>query len=233
MRFLPATKTQHILTAVPCPLAMLAAFSLPIACGSSSPQSGGGEGGADALAALPDATGAADGGADGLGALPDAASDTMGCSCALQGRWKLDNLSPCFFNADGGSDGAAQGAVSTAISGNMVTCPMDFSMAPSVAWSTDTFTTDCAGHFILCYSLKAGDGKNPQPSDCVFAHVCAEADYTTASQPQMWPALPGWITSTEAQAACARAFEDTGGLPVRRSGARSCPRHSCACLTVP
>ena len=27
----------------------------------------------------------------------------------------------------------------------------------------------------------------------------------------MWPALPGWITSTEAQAACARAFEDTGG----------------------
>ncbi|HEV3191972.1 MAG TPA: hypothetical protein VGY54_15780 [Polyangiaceae bacterium] len=206
-----ATKPRHILIAAAIPVATLAAMSLHVACGSSSPQSGGVEGGADALAAFPDATGAGDGGANGLGAPPDGASDSMACPCALHGRWKLDNLSPCFFNADGGSDGAVQGAVSSATSGNMVTCPMDLGMAPSVPWSTDTFTTDCAGHFTLCYALKAGDGKNPQPSDCVFAHVCAESDYATASQPQMWPALPGWITATEAEAACARAFSTGGG----------------------
>src|SRR5438046_1624272 len=49
--------------------------------------------------------------------------------------------------------------------------------APSQAWSKNTLTADCAGHFKLCYELKAGSFDNPSTSDCSLAKVCVEADY--------------------------------------------------------
>jgi hypothetical protein len=76
---------------------------------------------------------------------------------------------------------------------------------------------DCAGHFELCYTLKAGSIASPQASDCVVARVCTgEFDYPTADVVQSLPNLSGWMTPesglpTAAQSACATAFHENGG----------------------
>ena len=92
-------------------------------------------------------------------------------------------------------------------------CPTNF-MAPT-NWSTDSLTVDCAGTFTLCYTIKAGDPKNPLPTDCVMAEACVTADYPgpddAGTNPVVQlPDLPGWSTDA-AQTACAQQFYDTGG----------------------
>ena len=145
---------------------------------------------------------------------PGAAGDpgnpcpTAAAVCFTTGRWQVDNLSPCFFSTGVGT--TPDGAVSTVQAGPQIMCPLDVSMAPAQPWSTDTFTADCAGHFRLCYTLKAGNAKAPQANDCVVAQSCAEGDYATANQAQTWANLPGWIT-TGAAKACAQAFYASGG----------------------
>jgi hypothetical protein len=188
-----------------------------VACGSSgksgSPGNGGNGGaggsalgGAGGQAGTSGPTGGAAGGASGGdGCAADAATAT----CFQHGTWQIDNLSPCFFTLSGDA-GTSEGAISTVQNGQQFECPSDFSVAPADTWSTDTLTTDCVGHYTLCYTLKAGSAASPQANDCVVAQACAENDYTTANQPQPWPDLPGWLANG-AQTECAKTFTESGG----------------------
>jgi hypothetical protein len=137
---------------------------------------------------------------------PGATSGPNACECFSQGQWKLDNLSPCFIDSGGGLGSA--GAVSTVIDpGGVAQCPPGGNQ-PVEPWTPNTLTVDCAGHFKLCYTLKAGDVKNPQPSDCTLTTVCTEADYTMANMLQTLPVLPSWKSN---DTACATQFAATGG----------------------
>ncbi|MBL8634921.1 MAG: hypothetical protein JNM40_16970 [Myxococcales bacterium] len=131
------------------------------------------------------------------------------CKCFSEGRWALDNLVPCFYTSGGEEIGAA----SSVIEGGMPKCqsmskPLK---APSQPWSPNNLTVDCVGRWKLCYTLKAGDGANPQPSDCVVASVCSEGDYVEAKKTQALPQLPAWATTTQAAIDCAKKFKASGG----------------------
>jgi len=125
------------------------------------------------------------------------------CQCFSGGEWKLDNLSPCFWS----SGGVVTGATSTTISGTTASCPSTFD-APTASWAHTTLKVDCAGHFKLCYTLKAGKSTDPKTTDCVLTTQCAEGDYTVPNVTQKWGDLKGWKST---DAACAKAFDATGG----------------------
>jgi hypothetical protein len=101
-------------------------------------------------------------------------------------------------------------AVSTSIQGGQIQCPPNVDAVPSVPWSTDTLTIDCTGLFKLCYTIKAGDPKNPLPTDCVLAQSCVEAYYPVANQPFTMPPLPAWL-SDASMSACVQKFINSGG----------------------
>ena len=142
--------------------------------------------------------------------VPGASGGADACNCFSAGQWKLDNLVPCFYSIDGKLVGAA----SSVLQAGKPTCP---SMPktpltlPAQPWSPNTLNVDCVGHWKLCYTLKAGDGKNPLPADCTIATTCTEGDYTTANATSPLPTLPAWVTTTQAQATCAEQFTKTGG----------------------
>jgi hypothetical protein len=152
------------------------------------------------------------------------------CKCFSLGSWKLANLSPCFFTYAG--DTAHPYPVSTVTDGTGSSCDPPTNMCrpvgqadcpklpagsmappskPGTDWTTDTLTVDCAGHFKVCYQLKAGDIKNPLPTDCaIMDKICVEADYIKENVEQTFPPLPGW-TSTAANTDCALKWRTTGG----------------------
>ena len=144
---------------------------------------------------------------------PNVKSGPASCKCFSGGSWKLDNLSPCFVG-QAGQEGM-DGALSTIdLGGGKAMCPSGIMLPltpPPTPWAKDTLTVDCAGHFRLCYTLKAGDGKMPLPTDCVVTKVCAEADYTKENVAQPFPDLPGWATTGAAEIACAQKFAQSGG----------------------
>ncbi len=139
--------------------------------------------------------------------VPGATEGANACKCFSHGKWQVDNLSPCFFAQSGMPDGSG-GAISTVGSAGAYMCPADLTTVPSTPWSTDTVTTDCEGHFKLCLTLKAGDAKNPQTTDCVVASSCTEADYTTPKMAQTFPPLPAWLSTNTT---CTAQFAATGG----------------------
>jgi hypothetical protein len=180
-------------------MSLAVALLVGTACGGGSKPAGG------------DGAAGADGGAAGASGrdASDATTEGAACACFEHGRWAIDNLSPCFLFMDAAQSMVAA-AVSTVENGTLTMCPTDPTMAPSQPWSTDKLTIDCAGHYRLCYTLKAGDAKNPLPTDCMVAQSCAEGDDTSPSAAQAWPPLPSWIT-TPTQLACAQSFYDHGG----------------------
>lgn len=142
--------------------------------------------------------------------VPGSTTGREACNCFSAGRWAIDNVSPCFYTYGGKHIGAA----SSVLSGTMATCqPMtgDKVMVPTQPWSTNKLTVDCVGHWKLCYTIKAGDVKNPKPTDCVMASVCTEADYPMANAETGLPVLPAWATTTPAQIACAEQAKTSGG----------------------
>lgn len=134
----------------------------------------------------------------------DGGTGKAACQCFSAGQWAIANLSPCFVTD---SSGNVTEAISTV--GDPAMCPSDFSMAPAT-WSTDTLKVDCSGTFTLCYTIKAGDPKNPQPTDCVISKSCVTSYYPTAGMVFDMPDLAGWITDSS-MTACAQQFYDTGG----------------------
>ena len=140
-----------------------------------------------------------------------ATSGKEACKCFSAGQWKLDNLTPCFYDSGGGI--GSGGVTSSTLSNNMISCPsvMGQLMKPNMPWSNDTISADCAGHFKLCYALRAGNAMMPTPQDCTIVQVCVEADYTQTNMPQKMPPLPAFLASDNAAVACALKFAKTGG----------------------
>jgi hypothetical protein len=155
--------------------------------------------------------------------VPGQTKGAQACKCFSLGNWKLANLSPCFreyCNVDPGAgacppanisgyyavstydDGAGGGAQCTAQG------PTPPPAVPPGPWTTDTLTVDCAGHFKLCYELKAGDFANPQASDCSLTKQCVEADYLKENVEQAFPPLPAWVSPDQA---CAKKWNTVGG----------------------
>ena len=141
------------------------------------------------------------------------------CKCFSLGQWKLANMSPCFRTYGGDSNVYAVSTVTDGTGAN--NRPVGESDCPSVPqnssppppkpssdWSTDTLKVDCAGHFKLCYELKAGKFETPLPTDCSLAKVCVEADYPKENVEQAFPPLPAW---TSPNTACAAQWTTSGG----------------------
>jgi hypothetical protein len=115
-------------------------------------------------------------------------------------------------NAGSGTNGT-WGLSTIMGSGGSSSCPTIASNTPppalpSSAWTTDTLNVDCAGHFKLCYELKAGDYANPQAGDCSLTKLCVEADYLTQGVEQAFPDLPAWSSP---DSACADKWSKSGG----------------------
>jgi hypothetical protein len=141
---------------------------------------------------------------------PGATLGAAACKCFSAGRWAIANLSPCFINDQ---SGAVVGSVSTfQNSSGQAQCPTSISDPPApepgTDFSTDTLKVDCAGHFKLCYELKAGKASTASSADCSVSKVCVEADYTTANMVQPFPDLPAW---TSPNPSCAAQFASNGG----------------------
>jgi hypothetical protein len=134
---------------------------------------------------------------------PSAEAGAAACKCFSTGQWAIANVEPCIF-FDGNNQ--ATGAVSTYESGNTPTCPA--MLMPNGDWSTDNIKVDCAGEFNLCYTIRAGDVKNPQPTDCVVGKACVQGWVPMANVVTPLPNLPGWLGGS---ASCAEQFATTGG----------------------
>ena len=131
------------------------------------------------------------------------------CKCFSAGKWKLANTSPCFAQY---STGGTYGVSTVTDGAGKAACP-DIGTSPPppvppTAWSTDTLKVDCAGHFKLCYELKAGSFDTPMPSDCSVAKVCVESDYPMENVEQAFPDLPAWSSTNPT---CSAQFATTGG----------------------
>ncbi|MBL9002804.1 MAG: hypothetical protein JNJ46_01090 [Myxococcales bacterium] len=143
--------------------------------------------------------------------VPGATTGKEACNCFSAGRWAIENVVPCFYT---GSDGKHLGATSSILNGTSIQCEKMMGeklMLPSKPWSPSKLTVDCVGHWKLCYTIKAGDAKNPLPTDCVVGSACTEGDYPTANMETGLPVLPAWVTTTPAQIACAEQFKKNGG----------------------
>lgn len=130
------------------------------------------------------------------------------CRCFSEGRWEIDNLSPCFVTN-------ASGQVTYTISTDPATgrCPPASATVPSAApwptWSDDRLRVDCEGRFELCYTLRAGDAEAPASSDCVLARVCTGSFwYAERDVVQEVPPLPSWVSASND---CAEQFRSRGG----------------------
>ncbi len=135
------------------------------------------------------------------------------CLCFSAGKWNIKNTSPCLVSSgtaptDDGNVGALSTLSSTGQCPASVVVPL---VKPGETWSQNSLAVDCAGHFKLCYALKAGDFAKPNPTDCVVAKVCTEADYPIANQEQAFPDLPAWVTGSGADKTCAYQFTQSGG----------------------
>jgi hypothetical protein len=96
------------------------------------------------------------------------ATGADGCGCFSVGVWNIKNTSPCLRKE--GADTFY--AYSTVLSGDKATyCGANGDpvapqgTAPPGIWSTSTLKVDCAGHFKLCFKIRAGDFNNPKADD--------------------------------------------------------------------
>jgi hypothetical protein len=134
---------------------------------------------------------------------PNATQGYAACQCFSQGYWNVQDFIVCVAN-DGVTYTGFSGPLPN--DGGVIDCSM--MMSPSQPWSADTLKVDCEGRFTLCYTVKAGDAKNPMASDCVVSKVCTSGDYTQVNMTQNWPPVPSWISNNSA---CSQQFITTGG----------------------
>jgi hypothetical protein len=136
------------------------------------------------------------------------ATGEAACSCFSVGLWKIANTAPCVWSPDGNT----YYAYSTLPPANPGDGPGKCSVADHLAsgektpepWSSDTLKTDCAGTFKLCFRIKVGDYKNPNPADCTMGVSCVDVEYTTSGVEQKLPDLPSWFST---DSACAKKWE--------------------------
>lgn len=137
-----------------------------------------------------------------------ALSGPEACGCFSKGSWSLTNLSPCIFRGNQTYLYSSYLDGSGAIQCGGPFGPNDAPPAPSVDWTQSSLNVDCAGQFRLCFTIKAGDVANPQPTDCVITTQCLDVWYAEANVDQSLPSFAGWTTT---ETACASAFDLGGG----------------------
>lgn len=147
---------------------------------------------------------------------PGATKGAAACKCFSAGQWDIKNVIPCFWTQDstppgGGPTVTTTGVHSTYLTGTTANCLG--TTKPAQDFSTDTLKVDCEGTFNLCMVIKAGDLKNPKPSDCAIMNpVCTEpTDYPTKNAVKAFPSLKSWEATTAAQKTCADTFKANGG----------------------
>ena len=141
--------------------------------------------------------------------VPPVAGATKGkeaCKCFSAGQWAIKNLVPCFVSYSSGQTYGVSTTESSQCPAGVPNTPPP--PTPVARWSTDTLNVDCAGHFKLCYALKAGNYAAPLASACIVASVCTESDYVQANVVQSFPDLGGWSSNDPA---CSASFADNGG----------------------
>lgn len=141
------------------------------------------------------------------------AKGKAGCACFSEGRWAIKNLVPCFVTQGGSNLTYTYSSKLTDPATGAVTCnPIPQGNPPypplDPVWSPNTVKVDCAGHFKLCYAIKAGSYDTPNAADCTLTKVCTEGDYPKEDVETPFPDLPGW---SSADTACAEKFKTTGG----------------------
>lgn len=144
--------------------------------------------------------------------LPTGPTGEDGCSCFSFGEWKIRNNNPCTIR-EGTTRAWAHATILTS-DGKITRCfepgappqpqPGEVPGGPDDIWSTSTLKTDCAGKFKLIYRIRAGDPKNPQPTDCILGEQSIEADYQEPNVEQPMPPLKPWAGADQA---CAKKWE--------------------------
>ncbi|MFO0676897.1 MAG: hypothetical protein U0169_10200 [Polyangiaceae bacterium] len=135
---------------------------------------------------------------------PGATLGADACKCFSKGLWDITNIAPCtHYSALPFSAENIVNADSTQSTGM---CQQQ-NETRSPFWSTNTLKVDCAGHFKLCYTIKAGKFAMPMPTDPVVAESCTEGDYPVENAVVTFPPLPHWTSDR----ASAQAFFTNGG----------------------
>jgi hypothetical protein len=138
---------------------------------------------------------------------PTAKRGPSACSCFSQGTWSIANSTPCTTVDPMTMQPTVMN--SSVQNGNNSLCPdVDPQTAAMTPWSTNSIKADCAGHFKLCYSLKAGDINHPDMGSCTIMTTCVDAEYPVAGQEMKLPDLPGWASNDPA---CVAKFANGGG----------------------
>lgn len=131
------------------------------------------------------------------------------CKCFSKGQWNIKNLVPCGIYTVGDEAHPYEYSAGTKSDGSFeCTANTVPPTKPAGTWSENSLNVDCAGHFRLCYAIKAGDMKTASASDCTLAQVCTEADYIKENVEQNFPPLDSWASP---DSACALKFSTTGG----------------------
>jgi hypothetical protein len=141
---------------------------------------------------------------------PGAVSGPEACGCFSDGTWAVTDLAPCIYTDSAG--GKTYLYSSHLGSKGEIACesvtPPGPPAVPKADWNSSTLKVDCAGHFNLCYTIKAGELSNPKADDCVIVKQCLDVQYPTEGATLPLPNLPAW-TSTDG--VCGQRFVDVGG----------------------
>jgi hypothetical protein len=145
---------------------------------------------------------------------PGVKTGKAACRCFSEGQWKLENLNVWFQTYGANNKTYGISMYQDPVTGK-ATAPKNLGgpppPTPAEDWTKDTLKVDCAGHFNLCYELKAGDFSNPKPTDCSIIKVCTgEFDYLKEDVEQQLPSLKGWV-SVESASACSVSFHTGQG----------------------
>jgi hypothetical protein len=142
--------------------------------------------------------------------VPTAKKGKEACKCFSAGEWAIKNIKPCLYQIN--KNGQQYKYVVSTLK-STENCPtLDPNgpqppPAPTEVFSSNTLKVDCQGHFKLFFTIKAGDPKNRQPTDCTIAKISTEGDYPVINQVTPFPDLPSWLNSNPA---CVADFENKG-----------------------
>lgn len=133
------------------------------------------------------------------------------CGCFSAGTWSLTNLSPCIQINATTNKTYLYSSLRTLNADGSLNCGASVAEPPPVpteVWSGSMLNVDCSGQFTLCYTIKAGNVKDPLPGDCTVVQTCEDVWYAESGKDQTLADLPAWSSPNSD---CARQFVDRGG----------------------
>ena len=139
---------------------------------------------------------------------PGAVSGPEACGCFSDGEWAVTDLAPCIDQSTGKTFLYSSHLDSTGV---LICDGTDGKTPPPVPpedWNSSTLKVSCAGHFKLCYTIKAGNVNATVAGDCTISKQCVDTWYQNEGQTQKLPNLGAWSSS---DSTCAQRFVDVGG----------------------